>query len=124
MCFSPLYIANSISLTQERVTSDHMSTSWPVEGVATVEIGEVTVIGYNMDCTTSANDGQNLSWSRVSASNPFDVNRIANGSQLALQNIEYSNLREYQCVDGANGDVVVLNITTGEYISHPPSLLN
>ena len=110
-----LSIANSISLTQTRVTSDFMSTSWPVEGVATIEIGGGTVIGYNMDCTTSANDGHQLSWSRVSsASNPFQVNRIANGSQLALQNIQYSDLGEYQCADGANGDVAVLNITTGE----------
>ena len=82
--------------------------------MATVEIDGVTLIGYNMDCTTSANAGQQLSWSRVSANNPFEVNRIANGSQLALQNIQYSDLGEYQCVDGANGDVTVLNITTGE----------
>ena len=109
-----LSIANSISLTQTRILSDFTSESWPVEGVATVEIGGETVIGYNMDCTTSANDGQQLSWSRVSASNPFEVNRIANGSQLALQDIQYSDLGEYQCVDGANGDVTVLNITTGE----------
>ena len=101
-------------MTQTRILSDFTATSWPVEGVATVEIDGVMVIGYNMDCTTSANDGQQLSWSRVSANNPFQVNRIANGSQLALQNIQYSHLGEYQCVDGANGDVTVLNITTGE----------
>ena len=74
----------------------------------------MTVIGYHMECTTSANDGQQLSWSRVSASNPFEVERMANGSRMVLQNIQYSYLGEYQCVDGANGDVAVLNITTGE----------
>ena len=84
-----LSIANSISLTQTRILSDFTSGSWPVEGVATVEIGGVTLIGYNMDCTTSANDGQQLSWSRVSASNPFQVHRLDNGSQLTLEDIHY-----------------------------------
>ena len=57
-----------------RILSDFMATSWPVEGVATVDIGGETVIGYNMDCHTSANNGHRLSWSRVLASNPFEVN--------------------------------------------------
>ena len=53
-----------------------------MEGVATIELGSETLIGYYMECTSSVNDGTQLMWSRVLANNPFEVQTIDNGMEV------------------------------------------
>ena len=91
-----------------------------MEGVATIELGGETLIGYYMECTSSDNDGTQLTWSRVLANNPFEVQTIDNGSRLVISAsmVQYTSLGEYQCVDEATGMVAVLNITDGEILYH------
>ena len=103
-------------MTQTRVTVEQEPT-WDIERVATVELGGETLLGYRFDCSTSANDGSQLTWTRDSTNNnPFGVGRITGGSRLTAESVDliYGNLGVYVCEDLLTGASEMLNITNGE----------
>ena len=94
-------------------------TSWSVEGVASVELGVDEILGYRFDCTTSTHSTTaQLTWEHADegASNPFDVERIDDGSRLlvANQHLIEENLGRYRCIDSVAGESAVLLLTNGQ----------
>ena len=87
--------------------------------MASVELGVDEILGYRFDCTTSTHSTTaQLTWEHADegASNPFDVERIDDGSRLlvANQHLIEENLGRYRCIDSVAGESAVLLLTNGQ----------
>ena len=92
---------------------------FPVVGIATVELGgnDASRPTYFFECITTRNNGSGITWTRLSAQNPFEVVDIPSGSagkRLEAGRIDYPDLDIYTCSDQYSNDVASINITACE----------
>ena len=91
---------------------------FPVVGIATVEFGghPASQPVYFFECITTRNNGSGITWTRLSAQNPFEVVDIPSGSagkRLHVGAIDFPDLDVYTCSDKLSDDFASINITAG-----------
>ena len=89
-----------------------------VEGVASVQVGGGPSLTYYIECSCpEVNCTEGLTWSRESGQiNPLFTqdNEIPSALRLRMAGALYTDLDVYVCTDTNTGEVVRLNVTTGE----------
>ena len=93
--------------------------TFPVEGLATVQIGGTAPPSYYLDCLTTADTKDNLRWSRGSGqlimADQTEDSTVGTGLRLGLNTVDHTELDVYMCTDISTGDMVQVNVTDGEY---------
>ena len=112
-----------LNITQGRITfiSDFNLETYPVVGIATVELGGDTSSRptYFFDCVTDRNNGSGLRWTRATTNHRFAVAAIPDGThgvRMDVGGFDYEDLDIYTCSDQNSADVVTLNITDCEFL--------
>ena len=114
------YHAAALNITQGRLISTPMTDvdTYPVVGIATVELGGDQQITYYFDCVTDLNNGSGIRWARRNDQNRFVFDSIPDespGKRLRASGIGHSDLDVYICSDEFSGDHSSINITDGEF---------
>ena len=102
---------------QTRVTINSEPT-WPVEGVASLELDSDVVVGYWIDCNAGELTSMTrLTWERVGHDrNPFEVARLSTGSSrltVGGGQLLQENLGLYRCWHRDTGESTILLLTSG-----------
>ena len=109
-----------MNITQGRLISTPRTIveTFPVVGIATVELGGDQQITYYFDCITDLNNGSGVRWARRNGLNRFSSVPIPNelpGQRLSAAGIRHSDLDVYTCWDRYSDDVSSIIINDCEF---------
>ena len=130
MCAQHTHTYTHMNAEVQRIYQSRISVSnnsqvsvdtFEVIGLASVELGAdlsgASPLTYFFDCSTTLNNGANITWHFNSEAPRFRIGPIPNsqnGRRLSISGITASDLGVYTCLDTYTNTNVSINITQGE----------